>query len=172
MDGMSFVDFNDDANADDGSGLPGRAIPGYPGWRSGVPGSGGLLGVVRVANPGPAQAAPAQGAASDAASSAALPPGYMYDADGKLQLTPQFAQTHPKGPFDFGAMNHNINWPGVVSDLGSLAGNVASSLLLPIPEALDLLLTGAETWNAQDEANRRSQKATAGSTDRATNGLP
>ncbi len=38
-----------------------------------------------------------------------------------MQVTPDFARTHPKGPLDFGAMAHNIDWAGVLKDLGVVA---------------------------------------------------
>jgi hypothetical protein len=102
-----------------------------------------------------------------------MPPAYRSDGHGGVELQPGFAQTHPQGPFDFGGMAREIDWPGVAKDFAGLAGDVATSILLPIPEWFDLLHTGKETWDAQKEANTKSDAPpSSGSTDRATNGVP
>jgi hypothetical protein len=142
MDGMSFVDFAADSDA--GPEPSGRTVKGYPDWRIGVPGSGNLFGLIKVGGPRAAPDAPAQPAAPDPYPP---PPAYVYDANGRLQLNPAFAKTHPQGPFDFGAMAHNIDWPGAALDLASIG---AASLPLAGAAAVDVLKTipqlGIDAW--------------------------
>ena len=137
------------------AGQAGYPLPGYPGWMAGTNDpTGGVLGVVQLADARSGSAAGGQAAGQDPYP---LPPGYMYDAQGQLQLTPEFARTHP-GPTDFGRMAHNINWNGVLKDLGDvISGAVMPSPLEEAPEwieQLGLLKTGAETLNAQNQANK------------------
>lgn len=45
--------------------------------------------------------------------------------DGKLHPIPGW---HTTGPFDFGVWSHNIDWPGVAKDLGTIASSAGDSL--------------------------------------------
>ena len=45
--------------------------------------------------------------------------------DGKLQPIPGW---HTTGPFDFGTWSHNIDWPGVANDLGTIASGAFDGL--------------------------------------------
>jgi hypothetical protein len=124
MDAMSD-DYADEFYGDtDLNNLPGYPVDGASGWRAGAFGSGGgLLGLIRVSNP-------ARGRDDS------MPPAYMPDGHGGVKLRPGFAATHPKGPFDFGGMSKEIDWPGVALDLGSIA---ASAVPLAGGTALDVL---------------------------------
>jgi hypothetical protein len=107
-----------------GDGLPGYPVDGQSSWRAGAFGSGaGLLGLIKVSDPA--------GGQGDA-----MPPAYMPDGRGGVKLRPGFAAKHPKGPFDFGGMSKEIDWPGVALDLGSIA---ASAVPLAGGTALDML---------------------------------
>jgi hypothetical protein len=128
-----------------GDGLPGVPVDGYPGVRAGAFGSGnGLLGLIKVSNP-----APVGGEAS-------MPAAYTPDGHGGVQLKPGFAASHPKGPFDWGGMAKEIDWPGVALDLGSIA---AGSLPLVGGKAADVLKAmpgmGVDAWRELHHDARR-----------------
>jgi hypothetical protein len=76
-----------------------------------------------------------------------MPPAYTPDSQGGVQLRPGFAATHPNGPFDFGGMAKEIDWPGVALDPGSIA---AGALPLIGGTAVDLLKAmpgmGIDAW--------------------------
>jgi hypothetical protein len=71
----------------------------------------------------------------------------MPDGHGGVQLKPDFAATHPKGPLDFGGMSKEIDWPGVGLDLGSIA---AGAVPLAGAGAADVLKAtpgmGLDAW--------------------------
>jgi hypothetical protein len=85
-----------------------------------------------------------------------LPEGYRIDSAGRLQLTPEYARAHPKGAFDFGAMAHNIDWPGVALDLSSIA---ASAIPLAGGPAKDMIYAmpgmGFEAWRQSRQTERK-----------------
>lgn len=135
-----------------GDGQPGFPVDGYPGVRAGVFGSGnGLLGLIKVSNP------------ASAGGDASMPSTYMPDGHGGVQLKPGFAATRPKGPFDWGGMSKEIDWPGVALDLGSIA---AGALPLAGGTAMDVLKAmpgmGIDTWRElhHDTQPRKGGNAT------------
>jgi hypothetical protein len=177
--------------AEPNDGLPGVAVDGYPGLRAGASASGnGLLGIWRPTGSGAADCSDPRVmlAANRTGSPEALPKGYQYDANGNLQLTPDFARTHP-GAFDFGGMGHNIDWAGVAKDLGKLglgtAMGVAGAALGPVGIGVEgrgalpnpyftggsLVWKGGKTLYNQDKINRDGGPAVK-ATDRATSGRP
>lgn len=195
----------EDASA--GDGLPGVPVEGHPGWRAGVFSAGrNLLGLVPTSRlvADSADGAPASlqfgtdqpfaGAGDPRLMLASnpgglgpgrpskddpypMPPAYMPDGHGGVQLRPDFAATHPKGPFDFGAMAHNIHWGGVAKDLWDIATGVANSKIqdvvgdaLDLPSWVDLPELGMKTWKMQNEANKPGAQPAKGA-DRTTNGL-
>ncbi len=118
-------------------------------------GGGGLLGLIKTSN-----------TTGRDPNSDPLPPGYAYRPDGALQLLPDFAKQHPKGPFDWKTAGRNIHWDGVLADLATIgAGAVTGAGLGEIPGVTPqimqtgrivggLLGSGARTWKAQQDANR------------------
>lgn len=181
-----------------GDGLPGVPLDGHPGLRAGVFGTGkGLLGMARVPDllarrgddqpfggvgdprlmlaSDPRSSSPTL--ASDGRQTYPMPKAYVPDGHGGVRLRPDFAAAHP-GASDFGGMWREINGPGALKGLMDILGGVANSKiddwvedLLGIPSWLDLPKLGAETWKAQDEANKDPGHRPQGA-DRVTNGLP
>jgi hypothetical protein len=138
--------FGQDTSAGDGP--PGVPVEGMPGLRAGVFGAGnGLLGMARVedlvARPGDARLMLASDPRSSGLGSWSkadpypMPSAYMSDGHGGVQLRPEFAATHPKGPTDFGAMAHNIDWGGTAWDLAKIAASAGASMASPfVPKFL------------------------------------
>lgn len=153
---------------DDGSNT---ALDGYPEWRAGVAGSGS--GLLWLAKANPRSSSPTL--AFDSGGNAdPLPSAYMPGPNGGVQLRPNFAAQHPNGPFDFGGMVKEIDWPGIVEGLLDIVGGGAQSHAedeLGMPSWLDWLQSGKEAWDAQNEANKNPNSQPPGA-DRATNGLP
>jgi hypothetical protein len=107
-----------------------------------------------------------------------MPAAYMPDGHSGVQLKPDFAAAHPKGPWDMGGMAGEIDWNGVDRDLTDIGGGVVNAKIndwtedkLGIPSWVDVLKSAPEVWKKQDEANKDSGRPPRGA-DRVTNGVP
>jgi hypothetical protein len=75
-----------------------------------------------------------------------MPPAYRSDSHGGVQLQPAFTAPHPKGPFDFGAMAHNVDWSHTAWDLAKIAASAGAGMVAPfMPKFLGFGAAPAET---------------------------